>query len=164
MLKFEFYTKAYAAACAAGDPWPEFSIVDCALESGWGESLLASKHCNMFGQKQGHVTSGCPTVDIPTHEQIDGKMVAVGHCTWAVFPDWTASFRARLNLMRSMSVYTPALTAKSGEEFIRKLEPIWATDSGKAAKVLAQHSRDLLIIQAVVKAAHALQGEPSVST
>jgi flagellum-specific peptidoglycan hydrolase FlgJ len=147
--KQTFYTKAYADAMAAHDPWPEYSIVDAAMESGWGESDLA-QHNNLLGQKQGHVTAHCQTIDIPTHEEVRGKMVPLGHCIWPVFSSWEECFSARLALLHSMDCYKPALAATSGEAFILALEHVWASDTKKASEVIAQHARDAAIIAKIM--------------
>lgn len=61
-------------------------IAQAALESGWGNSSLAEKHNNLFGQKAGTLWTG-PTVDLWTREWYGGayhKVVA----KWRVFPSW----------------------------------------------------------------------------
>ena len=48
----DFLRKAAAAASAAGHPFPEYAACEAALESAWGQSGLATRANNLFGQKQ----------------------------------------------------------------------------------------------------------------
>lgn len=136
MLPADFFTKAYPQAKAADHIWPEYACCEAALESAWGESKLCRLCNNLFGQKSGFTTQNYPTVEIPTQEWQDGQMITVP-AIWPAFPDWRTSFSERMNLLRNSNRYIPALMAKSGEDFIRQVSSIWATDPERGNKVLS---------------------------
>ena len=94
MTKADFFNKAMPAALASGHLFPEYAVCEAALESGWSKSELATAANNLFGMKQGFVTAGLPTIDIPTREFLHGAWVTV-NATWPKFDSWEASFRAR---------------------------------------------------------------------
>jgi flagellum-specific peptidoglycan hydrolase FlgJ len=131
-----FFAKALPAAYAAKHIWPEYAACEAALESGWGTSRLAREANNLFGQKRGFTTKNQPTISIPTREFLDGKWVIVP-AEWACFATWEDSFAARRKLLRRKPAYASALAAKDGEAFVREVSKVWATDPGRAEKVLA---------------------------
>ena len=137
MNKEAFIVKAVPAAVASGHIWPLFAVCEAALESAWGESTLAREALNLFGQKQGGSTEGYATIELPTHEFLNGAWVTV-HATWPKFPSWEASFRARMELLNRLpALYGVALGAATGDEFVREVSKHWATDPQRADNVLA---------------------------
>jgi len=137
----DFLTKAAAAAREAGHVFPEYAACEAALESGWGLSHLATEANNLFGQKQAHPPlAGTDTVSIPTREFLHGAWTTVD-ANWVRFADWTACFRERMALLRSLAVgypnYQAALNAATGEQFITEVSKTWSTDPARAGKVLA---------------------------
>lgn len=166
-----------ARAAAAAHPYPEFAACEAALESRWGQSLLARTANNLFGQKQGRkFPLPYPTVDLTTGEDVDG----LGDAPWekrrslfVKFPDWATSFRERMALLRRRpSIYGEALKAKTGDEFVRQVSGYldsdrvyhgrWATDALRAEKVLAiyaQHAAFLKKLDGAVPASPELWGE-----
>jgi flagellum-specific peptidoglycan hydrolase FlgJ len=137
----DFLRRAVAAATAAGHIFPEYAACEAALESGWGLSLLALRGNNLFGQKQAHpVPRGAATLTLPTREYLHGAWVAV-EAAWVKFPDWSACFRGRMELLERLGQvyphYEAALAATSGECFIEEVSKSWSTDPGRAGKVLS---------------------------
>lgn len=125
------------AARRAGHIWPEYAACEAVLESNWGNSRLARDYHNLFGQK-------CPAAGPPpgvlratmeTEEFIHGRWIEV-MATWLWFTSEDDSFRHRMQLLRSLSCYAPALLARSGEEFVTEVSRVWATDPLRAQKVL----------------------------
>lgn len=134
MTKQEFFATAYPAAIAAGHIWPEYAICEAAMESGWGESKLCKLANNLFGQKDGK--EDFPNIELPTREFINGKWVTLKVVEWPAFPDWATSFRERMALLKRNKSYAKALAAATGEEFVREVSKVWATDPKRADKVL----------------------------
>lgn len=148
MTPQEFLDKAYKDAVASGVKFPEFWACEAALESAWGTSKLCILGNNLFGQKTGFSTREWPTIEMPTHENVDlnhdGKIepseVITVKSDWAKFPDWTTSFRERMELLQRLAPrfphYAAALAAKTGREFVEEVSKSWSTDPLRAIKVL----------------------------
>ena len=140
-----FLAKAAAAARAAGHIYPEYAACEAALESGWGNSVLALEANNLFGQKQSHPPRGA-SLSLPTREYLHGAWVTVT-AQWMTFADWGACFAERMQLLRTLAAeypdYRAALAAAGGEEFIKQVSKSWSTDPERAEKVLAVYRRHL---------------------
>ena len=144
-LQEGFLRKAWEAARAAGHLFPEYAACEAALESGWGQSRLATEANNLFGQKQAHPPlPGTETLTLPTREFLHGAWLAI-EANWVQFADWEACFRERMALLRSLAGeypnYRAALAAETGEEFVRMVSRTWSTDPDRAAKVLTVYER-----------------------
>jgi flagellum-specific peptidoglycan hydrolase FlgJ len=149
----EFLDKAYRAAIESGHIFPEFAVCEAALESAFGNSKLCILGNNLFGQKSGSTTKDLPTIPMPTKENVDlnkdGKIdsgeVVIVQSNWVKFPDWTASFRARMELLQRLAPRFPhyafALNAKTGREFVEEVSKSWSTDPIRAIKVLAIYDK-----------------------
>jgi flagellum-specific peptidoglycan hydrolase FlgJ len=140
----DFLISAWQAAKAAEHIWPDYAACETALESAWGASKLATVAHNLFGQKQTRPPlAGTGTLSLPTREFLRGKWVTES-AVWVSFPDITACFRARMELLRRESAEYPhfaaALAAPTGEAFIRAVSLSWSTDPARADKVLAIHA------------------------
>jgi flagellum-specific peptidoglycan hydrolase FlgJ len=139
-LQEAFLRKAAAAARTAGHLFPEYAACEAALESGWGQSRLATQGNNLFGQKQAHPPlPGTQTLSLPTHEFLHGEWVAV-QASWVQFQNWEFCFTERMALLRSLAKgypnYGAALAATTGEQFIALVSRTWSTDPDRAGKVL----------------------------
>lgn len=146
MTKQDFFAKAYPAAIASGHIWPEYAICEAALESAWGESKLARVAQNLFGQKKGK--ENFPVISIPTKEYLKGRWEVV-EAQWPAFPSWEVSFRERMALLRRNPAYAHALESATGEEFVREVSKVWATDPKRADSVLLTYRFNLARIKAV---------------
>jgi flagellum-specific peptidoglycan hydrolase FlgJ len=140
-LQEDFLRKAAAAASAAGHPFPEYAACEAALESAWGQSGLATRANNLFGQKQSQPPlDGTGTLSLPTKEFLSGNWVTV-NANWALFSDWSMCFHARMRLLQAASRkyphYAAALAATTGEDFVREVSQTWSTDPARASKVLS---------------------------
>lgn len=142
-LQESFLRRAAAAARSAGHVFPNYAACEAALESGWGQSHLATEANNLFGQKQAHPPlPGTETLSLPTREYLHGAWVAV-QAAWVRFPDWQSCFRERMALLRSLENgypnYRQALAATTGEEFVRLVSRSWSTDPARGGKVLSMY-------------------------
>jgi flagellum-specific peptidoglycan hydrolase FlgJ len=140
-LQDDFLRKAAAAAQAAGHPFPEYAACEAALESAWGQSGLATRANNLFGQKQCQPPlDGTGTLSLPTKEFLGGNWVTV-NANWALFTDWSMCFHARMRLLQAASGryphYAAALAATTGEDFVREVSQTWSTDPARGSKVLS---------------------------
>lgn len=140
-LQDDFLRKAAAAAQAAGHLFPDYAACEAALESAWGQSGLATRANNLFGQKQSQPpVDGTGTLPLPTKEYLHGQWVTVT-ANWVLFKDWSACFHARMRLLQGASRkyphYAAALAATTGEQFVREVSLTWSTDPARASKVLS---------------------------
>ncbi len=127
------------AAKEAGHIWPDYAACEAVLESAWLTSDLARHSNNLFGAKQ-HRHPVYDTVALPTRECLNGEWVTE-HDSFVTYPDWTASFQDRMATLRRLSTFYPhyqlAVSAVSGESFIKNVSLTWSTDPHRAANVLA---------------------------
>jgi flagellum-specific peptidoglycan hydrolase FlgJ len=142
MTKADFINKAYPAAIASGHIFPEYAVAESALESAWGQSVLAREASNLFGEKRGCTTINHETIEIPTQEYMQGQWIWV-KAEWPKFADWEESFRARMMLLNRLPCYAAALAASTGESFVKLVSVHWATDPHRADKVLETYRCNL---------------------
>lgn len=137
--QLDFLNKATAAATAAKCPFPDMMACEAALESGWGNSVIAAKGCNMFGCKQ-HAHPIFDTLNLPTREYLGGGWTVV-MAPWVEYPDWAACFADRLSTLQRLAPsyphYAAALNAKDPATYINEVSKTWSTDPNRAAHVLA---------------------------
>lgn len=148
----EFLLNARNAAAAANHPFPEFAACEAALESGWGQSFLATQAHNLFGQKQSDpALPGTETMTLVTREFIRGAWIGVP-ARWAKFPDVQACFTARIALLKRLAPgypgYKAALAAQTGEQFVIEVSKNWSTDPDRAGKVLSLYDHHSAIFAA----------------
>jgi flagellum-specific peptidoglycan hydrolase FlgJ len=143
-----FLINTAKAAKQAGHVWPDYAAAEAALESAWGQSELARMGNNLFGTKQSmHPRFG--TMNLPTKEKLSDRWIEI-EALWIVYPDTAKCFSDRMNLLRTMAKHYPhyaaALSASTGEGFIREVSRSWSTDPERAQKVLniySQHKAEL---------------------
>ena len=137
--QLDFLNKATAAATAAKCPFPDMMACEAALESAWGNSLIAVKGCNLFGCKQ-HAHPIYGTLNVPTHEYLGGAWTTV-MAPWVEYPDWGASFADRVATLQRLAPvyphYAAALAAADPTTYINQVSQTWSTDPNRAAHVLA---------------------------
>jgi flagellum-specific peptidoglycan hydrolase FlgJ len=129
-----FLNRAYEAAKLAGHIFPEMAACECALESGYGASVLARTANNLFGCKR-HAHEYYPTVSLPTKEDLDGKWVAL-NSSFIAYPDWAACFADRMETLKRLAPFYPhykaALEATSAENYVEQVSQTWSTDPHRA--------------------------------
>lgn len=144
----KFLVAACEAASKAGHPWPDYAACEAALESRYGQSLLARDGNNLFGTKQSATAPRYGTLDLPTKEYVEGEWETV-MAHWVKYPSWAESFTDRMDVLRRLQAryphYANALKATSGEAFVREVSATWSTDPNRADKVLEIYAahRDL---------------------
>lgn len=119
--------------------YPRMAACEAALESDYGDSVLARLGFNLFGMKQ-HKHSIYGTVNLPTKEYLQGEWKGIiGR--WVEYPNIEECFADRMQtLIRLRDVYPSyqaALLAKTPEDYIREVSKTWSTDPQRAEKVLA---------------------------
>ena len=133
----DFLDKASAEAVKANHPFPRMTACEAALESSWGNSVLAREDNNLFGMKQ-HAHPIFGTMTLPTREFLNGEWTTVG-ANWIEYPDWRSCFADRLATLERLSNvyphYTAALAAKTPADYITEVSATWSTDPQRAAKV-----------------------------
>lgn len=134
------WLEATAQACAnAKHIWPDYAACECAIESAWGTSPLATKYHNLFGMKQ-HQHAEFGTVALPTKERLQGATVSIV-APFINYPSDTASIADHMaTLERLRDVYPHygrALDAKTGEEYVHEACTNYSTAEWREKTVLA---------------------------
>jgi flagellum-specific peptidoglycan hydrolase FlgJ len=135
----EFLDRATAEADKALHPFPQMAACEAALESNWGNSILARDASNLFGMKQhAHYIFG--TMNLPTREFENGEWIQVT-AHWVKYPDWATCFRDRLSTLQRLSNafphYKAALDAPDAQTFVNEVSKTWSTDPKRAQKVIS---------------------------
>jgi flagellum-specific peptidoglycan hydrolase FlgJ len=135
----QFLQRATQEAVKANHPFATMAACEAALESGWGNSLLALKDNNLFGMKQ-HKHAVYGTINLPTREFENGEWVVV-QAAFVDYPDWRACFCDRLATLERLSNayphYAAALKAQDARGYIVEVSKTWSTDPDRAQKVLS---------------------------
>lgn len=125
----QFARQMVAEAKTSGHPFPGYAAAEAFLESAsyssiTGQSGLASRDKDVFGLKTPSWWTG--QVDhIQTREVINGVSENV-NASWPVFETYAQCFAARLKVIESLPIYSEALGATSGPEFIRLVSARWS--------------------------------------
>lgn len=136
----DFLLRALDAAKKADHIFPEMASCEAALESKYGESMLAAAYRNLFGMKQ-HQHPVFGTHVLPTKEFLDGKWKEL-NSSWIVYPDWASCFADRMATLKRLSPfasfwhYNNALNAATPEGYVTEVSKTWSTDPERAKKVL----------------------------
>lgn len=130
---------SFDAATKAQHVYPAIAACEAALESSWGQSVLAVKAFNLFGMKQCvHPEYG--TLNLPTRECLDHAWVTV-EASWVEFPDLADCFIDRMATLTRLAPhyahYAAALAAKDAVTYITQVSLSWSTDPDRATKVLS---------------------------
>lgn len=111
-----------------------FTVAEAALESGWGESLLARTGFNLFGVKADKSWHG-DTLTMRTREFIRGKPVIVD-ALWRKYPDWLACIDDHARFLMTNRRYSKAFGFTRGEDFAYAVAAAgYATDPQYATKL-----------------------------
>lgn len=123
------YSNDAVMACLFGPFSPGGMLAEAALESGNGNSTLASQYNNHFGIKASSDWTG-PTVDLPTPN--DSTAVS----TFRVYDSAQASFKDRNDFLKAQPRYADALNAPDAETQIGDIAADgYAEDPNYAAKI-----------------------------
>lgn len=123
-----------------------FTVAEAALESAWGESLLARNGRNLFGIKADRSWKGA-TLTMNTREYLRGKWVIVP-ALWRKYEDWQGSIDDHAAFLIQNKRYADAFRFASGEDFAYAVAKAgYATDPGYAMKIVSiirKHSLETL--------------------
>ena len=136
---------AQASARTTGVP-ASFTVAQAALESGWGESLLARQAKNLFGVKTDPSWHG-EVLTFNTREFLRGSWVTVP-AHWRKYSDWQACIDDHAAFLRQNRSYASCLACTTGAAFAQGVAQAgYATDPEYAAKlvsVIEQYQLDRL--------------------
>ena len=109
------------------------TIAQAIDESGWGQSLLASKDHNLFGIKG---TGPAGSDLLPTQEFAGGRLVATS-APFRIYYNAAQSIEAHGKLLANSEYFTQAMSQRdSPNSFAAALTGIYATDPGYGAKLV----------------------------
>ena len=100
--------------------YPSVLIAQAALESGWGQSELATKYNTLFGVKKGSSWTG-RTVTLPTREVVNGVSQTV-RADFRVYPSWMASIADRNKLLLTLKRYANVRSAATPQAQVEALK------------------------------------------
>jgi flagellum-specific peptidoglycan hydrolase FlgJ len=102
--------------------FPEVAIIQSAIESGWGKSLLARKYNNYFGIKSTRDWKG-KSITLKTEEEYNGKLTFVDG-TFRAYDSFQDSVKDYVKFLKENPRYTKGgvFTATSPEEQVRRLQ------------------------------------------
>jgi flagellum-specific peptidoglycan hydrolase FlgJ len=136
---------AQVSASATGVP-ASFTVAEAALESAWGESLLARDGKNLFGVKADAAWQG-DVLTLNTREFLHGDWVVVP-ARWRKYGDWQGCMDDHAAFLHQNERYAPCFECATGEAFATAVAQAgYATDPDYAAKIIAiihQHGLDTL--------------------
>lgn len=123
---------ARACQCSSGIP-VSFTLAQAALESSWGQRAPGF---NLFGVKADKSWKGA-TVDVPTHEVVNGASVAVT-CKFRAYASWAECMKDHADFFLVNRRYANCFREKTGEGFARAVAAAgYATDPQYADKLIA---------------------------
>ena len=126
---------AQASAKDSGVP-ASFTVAEAALESGWGESLLARSAKNLFGVKADPAWHG-EILTLNTREFLHGTWVMVP-ARWRKYDDWQDCMDDHAAFLHQNRRYVPCFECTTGEAFaIAVAQAGYATDPDYAAKIIS---------------------------
>ena len=125
---------AVASAKTTGVP-ASITIAQAALESGWGESVLAKTGNNLFGIKADSLWRG-QSLTMNTKEFIKGQWVVVP-AMWRKYSSWQASIDDHVAFFKRNPRYKACFACTSAHAFARAMAQAgYATDPAYADKVI----------------------------
>lgn len=118
-----------------------FTVAQAALESAWGESMLARQGKNLFGVKADSSWQG-DVLTINTREFLHGTWVMVP-ALWRKYTDWQTCMDDHAAFLHQNRRYAACFQCTSGDAFARAVAKAgYATDPDYAAKlasIITQH-------------------------
>jgi flagellum-specific peptidoglycan hydrolase FlgJ len=113
-----------------------FTVAQAALESAWGESLLARQGKNLFGVKADSSWQG-DVLTINTREFLHGTWVRVP-ARWRKYKDWQTCMDDHAAFLHQNRRYAACFQCTSGDAFARAVAKAgYATDQDYADKVVS---------------------------
>jgi flagellum-specific peptidoglycan hydrolase FlgJ len=140
-IKRQFISNCSISARIVAHPFPDMAACEAALESAYGQSLLAIHANNLFGMKA-HVNKDHPdwgTIVLPTKEFLGGEWKEE-KAVFERYPTLDDCFADRLNTLTRLSSvypnYKAALEATTPEDYVTAVSKTWSTDPNRATKVI----------------------------
>jgi hypothetical protein len=157
-LELKFLPIFYAAAVAAGHPWPAAAACEAWNETGgqpgdrWPHMpMLAdgSPSYNCLGIKAGHGYAGKTVTADGTEVLPDGSSTGPQADNWRVYECFEDCFSDQIFILHHEgggATYAKALAATTIEDYVTAECAEWSTNPAKAGQVLATYRdhRDLL--------------------
>lgn len=136
MTPTDFFAAMLPAATTckkvAGIP-VSFTLAQSALESAWGVRAPGN---NLFGMKADASWHG-PTVDVPTHEVVNGQSVAMT-CKFRAYPSWLDCVADHAKFFQQNPRYAACFKQTTGESWARAVAAAgYATDPAYADKIIS---------------------------
>lgn len=126
----------FAAAEVSACLFPDAQACEAMVETTWLSSSLGVADNNLFGMKQ-HAHPVFGTVNLPTHEYLDGKWV-VQDDDFVVYPSMAACFADRQATLVALAPHYPhyaaALAATTPEVFLTQVSLTWSTGPERGAE------------------------------
>jgi len=110
-LYFDKHALGVVRACAGTGILPETVLCQSAIESAYGQSLLASKYNNYFGIKAGSSWKG-NYVLLPTKEFVNGKYITIND-KFRRYNSFTASVSDYIKFLKGNARYKNVFTKTS---------------------------------------------------
>jgi flagellum-specific peptidoglycan hydrolase FlgJ len=109
------------------------TLAQAALESEWGKAAPGN---NLFGIKADPSWTG-PTVDVPTHEVINGVRIAITD-KFRRYPEWIDSMLDHAKFLQANPRYRGCFKERDGAGWARALQAAgYATDPDYAMKLIS---------------------------
>ena len=135
----DWIASAADAAARAFHVWPTMAACEAALESNYGQSILARQGLNLFGMKQ-HQNPSYETLNIPTKEYLDGSWTVV-NAEWVKYDTLEDCFKDRMATLSRMAPkfphYADALAAPDPKSYAVNVSESWSTDPERGAKCIS---------------------------
>jgi len=110
-IYFDKHALGVVRACVGTGILPETVLCQSAIESAYGQSLLASKYNNYFGIKAGSSWKG-DFVLLPTKEFVNGRYITIND-KFRRYPSFTASVKDYINFLKVNARYKAVFTKTS---------------------------------------------------
>lgn len=146
------YTNAAVNATSGTGLFPSVALAQGAVESGNGDSVLASKYNNHFGIKADKSWTG-KKVNMNTREVVNGKDETQG-AFFRVYNSAEESYRDRAKFLKENPRYTKAgvFTAKTPEEQLKAFQRAgYATDPNYASVIYGVLKKNGLEVLDILK-------------
>lgn len=155
------YTQSAVNATAGTGLFPSVALAQGAVESGNGDSLLASKYNNHFGIKAqtGDGWTG-QKVNMQTREVVNGKDQTQG-AFFRVYNSAEDSYRDRAKFLKENSRYTKAgvFTAKTPQDQLEAFQKAgYATDPNYASTIYGVLKKNGLEVLDLIKSHKKITG------
>jgi len=126
---------AQASSKATGVP-ASFTVAEAALESGWGDSMLARQGKNLFGVKADTSWRG-DVLALNTREFLHGTWVMVP-ARWRKYADWQSCMDDHAAFLHQNRRYAQCFSCITGRAFATAVAQAgYATDPDYAAKLIS---------------------------